>query len=155
MCDACVFNNVKFGFTQLNVYCNFIVHVFAMVSLFVLFVCLLLLTCYQRTRNNEVNVIVLGPPPNMDCIRHIRVRFRAANVNYLISFRREANQIPLPIGDVLLTVAFFRFHLNIYSVTIVRPRAELHGTELNKPLQGVKTVFCCYLVRNSRIQFMK
>ena len=109
------------------------VHLVAMFSLFVLFVYLLLLTCYQRTRNNEVNVIVLGPPPNMNCIRDIRVRFRAANVNDLISFRREANQIPLPIGDVLLTVAFFRFHLDIYSVAIVRPRAELHGTELNKP----------------------
>ena len=109
---------------------------------FVLLFCLfqLLLTCYQRTWNNEVYVIVLGTPPNMDCIRHVRVRFRAANVNDLISLRREANQIPLSISDVLLTVALLRFHLNIYSVTIVRPRAELHGTELSKPLQRVKVI---------------
>ena len=68
-----------------------------------------LLTCYQHARNYKVDVIILGTPPYMDCVRHIRVRFGTADVNYLISLRRDTNQIPLSIGDVLLSVTFLCF----------------------------------------------
>ena len=71
----------------------------------------------------------------MDCVRHIRVRFRTAHVNDLISLRRHTNQIPFSIGDVLLSVASLCFQYNVQSVTIVCPRTELHGTKLNEKVK--------------------
>ena len=97
-----------------------------------------LLTCYQYARNYKVDVIVHGTPPYMDCVRHIRVRFGTAHVNDLISFCRDTNQIPLSVGDVLLSVAFLCFKYNVQSVTIVCPRTELHRTKLNEKVKDGK-----------------
>ena len=91
-----------------------------------------LLTCYQHAWNYKVDVIILGTPPYMDCKCDVRIRLRTAHVNDLISFRRDINQIPFSVGDVLLCVAFLSFQYNVQSVTIVCPRAELHRAKLNK-----------------------
>lgn len=91
-----------------------------------------LLTCYQYAWNYKVDVIILGTPPYVDCKRDVRIRLGTAHVNDLISLRREINQIPFSVGDVLLCVTFLSFQYNVQSVTIVCPRAELHRTKLNK-----------------------
>lgn len=70
----------------------------------------------------------------MDDERHIWVRLWTANVDNLISLRRETNQIPLSVGDVLLRVAYLRFHLNVNSKPIVSPRAKFHGTKLREKI---------------------
>ena len=68
----------------------------------------------------------------MECIRHIRIGLGAANVNELIPLRSETNQIPFSIQDVFLDITFCIFYLNIKTITIVRPRAKFHGTDLCK-----------------------
>ena len=57
----------------------------------------LLLTSYQYARDDEIDVIVLGASPYMECIRHIRVGLGAANVNKFIPLRSKTNQIPFTI----------------------------------------------------------
>lgn len=75
----------------------------------------------------------------MDSERHIWVRLWTANVDNLISLRRETNQIPLSVGDVLLRVAYLRFHLNVNSKPIVSPRAKFHGTKLREKIAKDKS----------------
>lgn len=90
------------------------------------------LTCYQHTRNYQVHKIISGPPPYMDCVRHIWVRLRTAYINNFIPFRWKANQVPFTVCYKLLCVALIWFHFNVKSVTIVRPWTELHRAELKR-----------------------
>ena len=88
------------------------------------------LTCYKCAWYYEVDIIIRGTPPYMDCKRDVRIRLGTAHVNDFVPLRRDTNQIPLSIGNKHLNIRFLRFHLKVNSISIVCPGTKLHGTQL-------------------------
>ena len=79
------------------------------------------LTCYQRTGNDEVYIVKHGTSPYMDRKRDVGVRLRAARVGDDVSLSWKTDQIPFAIADVHFGFAIFPLHLDIQTVTVVRP----------------------------------